>query len=55
LLADLGVLGLLVVQEEAANEVTIRSNGRPGRRWLVYSIRYLTILIRMLPVWLSTW
>ena len=45
----------MIVEKQAANDVAIRSNGRPGGRWAVYSIRYLTILIRMLPVWLSTW
>ena len=45
----------LVFEEEAANELAVRSDSRLGRRWPVYSIRYLTILIRMLPVWLSTW
>jgi len=55
LLPDLGVLGFLIVEKEAANEVAIGSNSRPYWRWAVYSIRYLTILIRMLPVWLSTW
>ena len=50
LLADLGVLGFLVVEKEAANELTIGSDCRCRCRRPVYSIRYLTILIRMLPV-----
>jgi hypothetical protein len=56
LLPDLWVFGLLVFEEETADEIAIRSDrGRGSGRRPVYSIRYLTILIRMLPVWLSTW
>jgi hypothetical protein len=55
LLADLGIFGLLILEEQAPNELSIGSDGGRRGRWPVYSIRYLTILIRMVPVWLSTW
>jgi hypothetical protein len=54
LLPYLRVLRLLVLEEEPAYEVTVGSDRGLWRRRSVYSIRYLTILIRMLPVWLST-
>jgi len=55
LLADLRILRLLISKEETANELTVRSDGGLRGGWAFYSIRYLTILIRMLPVWSSTW
>src|SRR5205085_3588017 len=51
LLTALGVFGFLVLEKETANEISIGAD-RPRRRGCrcLYSIRYLTILIRMLPV-----
>src|SRR5712691_7751706 len=55
LLPDLGILRFLVLEEETTNELSVGSDGGRRRRRPVYSIRYLTILIRRLPVWSSTW
>ena len=55
LLPDLGIFGFLIFEKEATDEFSIWSDcGRRRGYRSLYSIRYLTILIRILPVWLST-